>query len=158
MLEMLRDLLRHKGYANAALLKAIRQHSVAAQDEELRKLLHHILLANRFWFMRSIGRDLDLQKESQVPASLEPLAALYRETHDQEMEWISGLKEADLEQKLETRFIAGQTFSVAQGMMQVIMHSQGHRAQCLTRVRSLGGTPPATDFVLWLKDRPEPEW
>jgi uncharacterized damage-inducible protein DinB len=158
MLEMLRDLLRHKGYANAALLKAIRQHSVAVQDEELRKLLHHILLANRFWFMRSIGRDLDLQKESQVPASLEPLAALYRETHDQEMEWISGLKEADLEQKLETRFIAGQTFSVAQGMMQVIMHSQGHRAQCLTRVRSLGGTPPATDFVLWLKDRPEPEW
>jgi uncharacterized damage-inducible protein DinB len=158
MLEMLRDLLRHKGYANAALLKAIRQHSVAAQDEELRKLLHHILLANRFWFMRSIGRDLDLQKESQVPASLEPLAALYRETHDQEMEWISGLKEADLEQKLETRFIAGQTFSVAQGMMQVIMHSQGHRAQCLTRLRSLGGTPPATDFVLWLKDRPEPEW
>jgi uncharacterized damage-inducible protein DinB len=131
---------------------------VAAQDEELRKLLHHILLANRFWFMRSIGRDLDLQKESQVPASLEPLAALYRETHDQEMEWISGLKEADLEQKLETRFIAGQTFSVAQGMMQVIMHSQGHRAQCLTRLRSLGGTPPATDFVLWLKDRPEPEW
>jgi uncharacterized damage-inducible protein DinB len=158
MLEMLRDLLRHKGYANAALLKAIRQHSVAAQDEELRKLLHHILLANRFWFMRSIGRDLDLQKESQVPALLEPLAALYRETHDQEMEWISGLKEADLEQKLETRFIAGQTFSVAQGMMQVIMHSQGHRAQCLTRLRSLGGTPPATDFVLWLKDRPEPEW
>jgi uncharacterized damage-inducible protein DinB len=158
MLEMLRDLLRHKGYANAALLKAIRQHSVAAQDEELRKLLHHILLANRFWFMRSFGRDLDLQKESQVPASLEPLAALYRETHDQEMEWISGLKEADLEQKLETRFIAGQTFSVAQGMMQVIMHSQGHRAQCLTRLRSLGGTPPATDFVLWLKDRPEPEW
>jgi uncharacterized damage-inducible protein DinB len=158
MLEMLRDLLRHKGYANAALLKAIRQHSVAAQDEELRKLLHHILLANRFWFMRSIGRDLDLRKESQVPALLEPLAALYRETHDQEMEWISGLKEADLEQKLETRFIAGQTFSVAQGMMQVIMHSQGHRAQCLTRLRSLGGTPPATDFVLWLKDRPEPEW
>jgi uncharacterized damage-inducible protein DinB len=158
MLEMLRDLLRHKGYANAALLKAIRQHSVAAQDEELRKLLHHILLANRFWFMRSIGRDLDLQKESQVPALLEPLAALYRETHDQEMEWISGLKEADLEQKLETRFIAGQTFSLAQGMMQVIMHSQGHRAQCLTRLRSLGGTPPATDFVLWLKDRPEPEW
>jgi uncharacterized damage-inducible protein DinB len=158
MLEMLRDLLRHKGYANAALLKAIRQHSVAAQDEELRKLLHHILLANRFWFMRSISRDLDLQKESQVPALLEPLAALYRETHDQEMEWISGLKEADLEQKLETRFIAGRTFSLAQGMMQVIMHSQGHRAQCLTRLRSLGGTPPATDFVLWLKDRPEPEW
>lgn len=46
---MLRDLIHHKGYANASLLKAIRQHEPAAQDPELRKLLHHITLANRFW-------------------------------------------------------------------------------------------------------------
>jgi uncharacterized damage-inducible protein DinB len=43
-------------------------------------------------------------------------------------------------------------------MMQVVMHSQGHRSQCATRLRQLGGTPPAMDFVLWLKERPEPEW
>jgi len=33
MLTMLRDLIQHKGQANAALLKAIRQHDKAAQDE-----------------------------------------------------------------------------------------------------------------------------
>jgi uncharacterized damage-inducible protein DinB len=158
MLEMLRDLIRHKGHANAALLKAIRQHDAAARDEELRKLLHHVLLANRFWFMLSLGHELDLQKESRVPESLEPLTALYRETHEQEIEWLSGIQESDLAKKLETAFIPRRTFSIAEGMMQVVMHSQGHRSQCATRLRQLGGTPPAMDFVLWLKERPEPEW
>jgi hypothetical protein len=49
MLAMLQDLLRHKGHANACLLKAIRQHEPAAQDRQLRELLHHIIVANRFW-------------------------------------------------------------------------------------------------------------
>src|SRR5215469_5378791 len=107
MLTMLRDLIQHKVQANAALLKAIRQHDKAAQDEELRKLLHHILLANRFWFMLSLGRELDVKKESQVPESLEQIAARYRETHEEELTWIFQIHEADLARKLETPFIPG---------------------------------------------------
>ncbi len=42
MLEMLRDLVAHKGHANAALLTAIRQNPTAASDPELWELLHHI--------------------------------------------------------------------------------------------------------------------
>jgi uncharacterized damage-inducible protein DinB len=158
MLTMLRDLIAHKGHANAALLKAILQHEKAAHDDELRKLLHHILLANRFWFMLSTGRELALARESQVPESVEIIARLYRETHEQELEWISRIPESELERRLQTLFIPGSTFSVAEGMMQVCMHSHGHRAQCATRLRLLGGTPPATDFVLWLKERPTPDW
>ena len=155
---MLRDLIQHKWHANAALLEAIGQNEKAAHDEELRKLLHHILLANRFWLMLSLGRDFALEKESQVPDSLEVVAAQYRETHAQEAEWISRIQEADLARKLETKFIPGYSFSVAEGIMQICMHSHGHRAQCATRLRRLGGTPPATDFILWLKERPAPDW
>jgi hypothetical protein len=54
MLAMLQDLVQHKGYANAVLLKAVRQHEKATQDQELRELLHHIILANALrpkrWF------------------------------------------------------------------------------------------------------------
>jgi hypothetical protein len=46
MLEMLRDLIAHKGHANAALLTGIRQNPAAVSDSELWELLHHILLAN----------------------------------------------------------------------------------------------------------------
>jgi uncharacterized damage-inducible protein DinB len=158
MLAMLQDLVRHKGHANASLLQAIRRHETAEQDPELRRLLHHILLANRFWLSLSLGRPFALEQESQVPESLETIATEYQKTHAEELHWISQIAEADLVKELETPFIPGYSFSVAEGMMQVCMHSHGHRAQCAARLRLLGGTPPATDFIMWLKERPTPDW
>ena len=158
LLEMLRELVRHKGYANAAMLKAIRQHDIAAQDAELRRALHHILLANRFWLSLFLGIPFDLDAESKIPESLTELSGMYHETYRREVEWISRIGDADLERKVETTFMPGQQYSVAQGLMQVCMHTQGHRAQCASRLRLLGGTPPPLDFVMWLTDCPEPDW
>ena len=155
---MLQDLIHHKGHANAALLKAIRQHETAAQDPELRKLLHHIILANRFWLCLSLGLPFAVEAESQVPDSLEAIAVLYRETHAQEVEWIAQVQDAELARTLETPFIPGHSYTVAQALMQVCLHSHGHRAQCATRLRLLGGAPPSMDFILWLKERPAPDW
>jgi uncharacterized damage-inducible protein DinB len=45
---------------------------------------------------------------------------------------------------------------VAQAIVQVCMHSQGHRAQCAKMLRRLGGAPPMTDFILWLANRAAP--
>jgi uncharacterized damage-inducible protein DinB len=39
------------------------------------------------------------------------------------------------------------------------MHSHYHRGQNATRLRELGGTPPTTDYIVWLwKGRPQPAW
>jgi uncharacterized damage-inducible protein DinB len=158
MLTLLRDLVQHKWNANACLLKAIGQHQAAAEDEELRKLLHHVLIANRFWLALSMGSAFAMEKESTVPKSLEAVAAAYRETFTREWDWISNLQEPDLARRLETAYIPGASFSVAEAIMQVCMHSLGHRAQCATRLRVLGGTPPAMDFIVWLKERPATNW
>ena len=158
MIDLLRDLIRHKAYANAALLNAIQRHEPAAQDPELRDLLHHIILANRFWFSLILGRPFSRDEESRIPESLEAITTRYRETLGEELEWVSQLRESDLARMLETSSLPGQQYSIAQATMQVCMHSQGHRAQCATRLRLLGGTPPGMDFVLWLKDRPAPDW
>ena len=72
---MLLDLIQHKGYTDASLLRAIRQHDRAAQDYDLRRLLHHIILANRFWLMQNLGRPFVLDEESRLPESLEAVAA-----------------------------------------------------------------------------------
>jgi uncharacterized damage-inducible protein DinB len=32
------------------------------------------------------------------------------------------------------------------------MHSEHHRAQVATRLRALGGNPPMTDYILWVRD------
>jgi uncharacterized damage-inducible protein DinB len=158
VLALLQDLIRHKGHANASLLNAIRQHAEAAQDQELRKLLHHIILADRFWLHLSLGRPFAREEESRIPDSFEAIAARYQESYVLESEWISQTREPDLARTVETPFLLGRNFSIAQALMQVCMHSHGHRAQCATRLRLLGGTPPAMDFILWLKDRPVPDW
>ena len=64
MLQMLRDLVAHKGHANAALLNAIRQNAASASDPELWELLHHILLANRFWLNSVLGLPFVLGDDS----------------------------------------------------------------------------------------------
>jgi uncharacterized damage-inducible protein DinB len=158
VLPMLQDLVRHKWHANASLIAAIQQHRPAACDDQLRKLLHHILVANRFWLMLSLEKPFAIETEMRVPDAIEGVVSRYIETSSTELEWISRTSAADLERRLETPHIPGYTFSVAEGVMQICMHSHGHRAQCSTRLRALGGTPPNMDFVLWLKGRPAAQW
>src|ERR1700758_4714801 len=71
MLAMLRDLVQHKWHANASLLQAIGEHEEASQDLQLRELLHHILLANRFWLRLSRGVAYSFEGDAQVPASMD---------------------------------------------------------------------------------------
>jgi uncharacterized damage-inducible protein DinB len=158
MLALLQDLVRHKAFANASLLRAVRDHAGAAQDDELRKLLHHIVLANRFWLALILGLAFRHEEESRVPESFDAVADQYRETHALEWEWISSAQEPDLARMIETPFLPGGRFSVAEALTQVCLHSHGHRAQCSMRLRLLGGEPPATDFVLWLAERPTADW
>lgn len=158
MLAMLQDLVHHKNYANATLLDAIAKYEQASVDPELRHLLHHIILANRFWVALFLGRSFDINDESRVPESLQAVAKLYPETHEWEIPWISGLHDPDLNRVVVTPFIPDQSFSLAQAIMQVCLHSHGHRAQCAAKLRALGGNPPPTDFIVWLKDRPAPSW
>jgi len=155
---MLEDLIRHKGCIDASLLRAIRNNESAAQDGELRRLLHHVILANRFWLMQNLGRPFAIEEEARVPESLNAIAERYRVTYIDELEWIAGLTETDLERQLESPLIPGGRCSVAESVMQVCLHGHGHRSQCASRLRLLGGTPPALDFILWLENRPAPEW
>lgn len=155
---MLRDLVQHKAWASAALFAAIRRSGTASGDDALRALLHHIILANRFWLFSCLDRPFAVEEESRVPGSLRAVTDLFRETHDLEVEWMSGAGESDLARRLEGPLIPGGRCSVAQAYMQVCLHSQGHRSQCASRLRSLGGQPPVTDFIVWLADRPQAQW
>jgi uncharacterized damage-inducible protein DinB len=158
MLAVLRDLFCHQAFTDAALLTAIRRHELAARDHELRTLLHHILGAHRYWIHLSQGLPFVVEEETTVPDSLEPIVARYRATQAQERVWLDGLRESDLTRELETPFLPGRRIAIGDALMQVCMHSHGHRSQCATRLRALGGQPPILDFILWLKDRPVPVW
>lgn len=123
----LQDWVQHKWYANARLLAAIRQAPAAAQDKQVRELLHYILVANRFWLRLSQGAEFSIENESKVPESIDALIARYQETYAEESAWVEDLTETDLERQLQTPYVPGRTFSVEEGIMQI----------CLPRFRDL---------------------
>ena len=156
MLPMMRDLVAHKEYANTAMLQAILAHPAAARDQEILALLHHILVSNRFWTLTCLGLPFDRAKETVVPATLEELIASYDATQREEHAWMADATESDLARMIDSPLIPGARCTVAQAVMQVCMHSQGHRSQCAKMLRRLGGTPPMTDFILWLASHGSP--
>ena len=158
MRQTLGDLVAHKGFADAALLTAIEQHAAAAADPELRELLHHALLANRFWLLTILGQPFVIETESKPAASLADLRLRYRATHAQESEWLAQATDADFERTLESASIPGGRCTVAQALLQVCLHSHGHRAQCAKLLRRNGCVPPRMDFILWLTDRASADW
>jgi uncharacterized damage-inducible protein DinB len=154
MRSMIEELMRHKWWANTALLHAIEQYPPAADDEELRRMLNHILFSNRFWLLTILGQPFDRESEMQLPANLVLIIARFKETERLESEWLAHASESDLDRMLETcSSRLGINVSVRHAILQICMHTQGHRPQCATRLRVLGGIPPGTDYVLWIKER-----
>jgi uncharacterized damage-inducible protein DinB len=158
MLEMLRDLVSHNGWANAEMLGAIRQNDGAVADTELAGLLHHILIANRFWLLSVLEVPFAFEEESRPSDSFDLLVQRYAMTHHEQSAWLAAANESDLARVLESALIPGGRCSVAQAFLQVCLHSHGHRAQCAKLLRRHGGAPPVTDFILWLAGRPSAEW
>jgi uncharacterized damage-inducible protein DinB len=158
MLGMIRDLFAHQAYADASMLNAIARHEPAAGDPQLRTLLHHILVSHRFWIHLCQGLAFSVEEESVVPDTLGPILARYRETHDLDHDWLARIDESDLSRSLESSYVPARRVAVSEALAQVCLHTQGHRAQCATRLRQLGGEPPPVDFIAWIADRPLPPW
>ena len=153
MRDLLRDLVAHKGHANRTMLEAIGNHEVARQDPEILALAHHILVANRFWYLMWVGEPFVAERELQPPESFDTLMRGYATLQALEESWIGTLSEADVTRVIDTPHIPGGRCSVAEGLMQVCLHSHGHRAQIAKMFRALGGSPPMTDFILWVAQR-----
>jgi uncharacterized damage-inducible protein DinB len=158
MLALLRDLVSHKGHANASVLSVVRRSLDAASDRDILALLHHILIANRFWICAVRRVTFVPDDEVGTLQSCDALLEAYRRTQEEESAWLAAATDADCAAALEHPFIPGGRCSVAQAFMQVCMHSHGHRAQLAKLLRRHDVVPPETDFILWLTTRAEPEW
>jgi hypothetical protein len=105
VLEMLRDLVAHKVYANAALLTAIRAEPdgcIRSRDEGPAP---HILLANRFWLLTVLGLPFVHQDEARPSSSFDALIDRYGRTHAQETTWLETATEGDMKRSLEDALI-----------------------------------------------------
>ena len=158
MLALLRELVTHKGHANASLLSVVQQNEVAASDQDIIDLLQHILVANRFWISAVRRVPFEPDPGGVARRASDSLVQAYRTTQREEAAWLNAATEADCAAMLHHPLIPGGQCSVSQAFLQVCMHSHGPRAQIATRLRRHGVEPPQTDFILWLTTQPEPAW
>ena len=157
MLTLLQSLFSHQSWADAALLSAVQSHPESLQDEWLLKTLHHIVMVQRLFLSRFVDRPFEAAKESQPSQNFDQLVHLFLATHEEELAFVHAVSEVELGRRFELSFLKTQP-TVAEGLTQVVMHSQNHRGQCLSRLRENGAKPPTLDYILWAKDRPEPSW
>jgi uncharacterized damage-inducible protein DinB len=154
MIELIQSLFRHQAWADAAILKAVAAHEGAFADDELRKWLNHILLVQRFFLSLFQQRPFDREGEGQIPSAMDETERRFAEAHADGTAYAARLDEAELARTIEFPVPAWKHFhpSVRDALMQVLMHSEHHRAQIAMRLRALGGTPPLTDYIAWVRD------
>jgi uncharacterized damage-inducible protein DinB len=152
-----RDVFAHQAWADASLLTAVQAHVPSQEDEWLQSTLHHIVSVQRYFLSRFLDREFDRETERRPPGSFGDLVRLFRATHEEELALVGRLSEADLERRFELPFLRTE-FTMADGLTQVVMHSQNHRGQCLRYLRKHGAEPPTLDYILWARDRAAPAW
>ncbi len=153
MIEMIRSLFEHQQWADTKLLSAVSAHEPAASDSQMRWTLHHITGVQRVFLSIVHGREVDAAAMQQVPETVGEIEELFRATHREWKEFVDGLTVDGLGRRVALPRFGDFPLNVEQVLLQVVMHSQNHRGQCLTRLRELGAKPPTLDFILWVKER-----
>lgn len=151
MLEMIRSLVAHQEWADTELLEAVNRFDAARDDAQLRATLHHIAVVQRAFLSFFLERAFDVQGESAAAATYAGLTQLYEVTHREQREFLAHVPESGLNREVPLPWKEGFNPSLAEAWMQVVMHSQNHRGQCLTGLRELGAKPPTLDYIFWLK-------
>lgn len=141
MVDLFRKLLEHQEWADRRLAEAVEDCPDAAADAEIAGVLAHINMVQRFFLCTLEGRKF-------VEADAEPREVI----HAALRHYAERLTEGELARHVAPPFFHGATFSVADLLTQMTLHSQNHRGQGLMLLRKKGGHAPVLDYIIWRKD------
>ena len=132
------------------------------QDEAIRNRLHHLhSVQSAFcWAVKAGGSQFERTTLADFasPASLKAYA---QRASTELTALIETMTDDQLTQAVHIPWFKDPpgTFTRADALTQAVMHSHWHRGQNATRLRELGGVPPTTDFIVWIKKgRPPAQW
>jgi len=161
MLSFLDELFAHQEWADAEHWHAFESHPAALADKAIRERLVHIHLVQHafFWIVGPRTTQFAVKKIEDFPATAD-LKSYAREGLDQLNGLLKNSDPSRLEEMIEVPwFRPPARITIRQALTQAAMHSHYHRGQNATRLRELGGTPPSTDYIIWLqKGQPPAQW
>ena len=155
------ELYAHQEWADAEHWRAFEAHPPVLADKAIRERLHHIhLVQHGFLWVTSPQRpEFAFNKLEDFP-SMSDLKKYAREGLGRLNELVKSLDPARADEIIEIPwFRPPAKISIRHAFTQAAMHSHYHRGQNATRLRELGGTPPTTDFIVWLREgKPAALW
>lgn len=165
-LSALRELIHHMQWADALVWSSVLSSPEAASDLALRgKLFHTHMVQRAFLYVWRAGT---LGPPPSEPPDLLMTLESARDYYSDLTPFLDALGEDELERPVALPW-AGRfaqrlgrepaTPSLAETLLQVVMHSTYHRGQVNARLREVGVEPPLTDYIAWVWfGRPEPRW
>jgi uncharacterized damage-inducible protein DinB len=157
----LEELFAHQEWADAQHWRAFEAHPPALEDKAIRERLVHIHLVQHgfLWITGPRTTHFEIKKPEDFSSSAE-LKKYARQGLADLDSFLKAAPDEHLEKIIEIAwFQPPLKISRRHALTQAAMHSHYHRGQNATRLRELGGTPPMTDFIVWLKDRrPSAKW
>jgi uncharacterized damage-inducible protein DinB len=157
----LEELYAHQEWADAEHWRAFEACPAALADRAIRERLHHIhLVQSAFLWVVGPRTSQFVITKAEDYANPSDLKAFARKYHPEMAAMLGAIDEARLAETIEVPwFQPPLKISVRHALTQAAMHSHYHRGQNATRLRELGGVPPGTDFIEWLRQcQPAARW
>jgi uncharacterized damage-inducible protein DinB len=159
MLAFLRDLLGHAEWANAVFFHAWGK-SPARDHEEMRRRVDHIIVVQQGFLLILRGEALGAPPDGP-PSSFDDLKKRAESCHAALRDFAATLTEEALSRTVRIAWFPDPpcVITAAEVLVQVAMHTQHHRGQCMTRLKDFGGEPKNVDWIIWLwKQKPQGRW
>ena len=159
MLNLSRELMDHAEWANAVFFHAW-EKSPARDHEEMRRRVGHIV-GVQHGFLCVLKDEAPGSPPSGPPPTFDELKDRARRVHAGLRDFAAGLDADGLARTVRIPWFPDPpcVVTVAEAMVQVAMHTQHHRGQCMTRLKDLGGEPKDVDWIIWLwKQKPRGRW
>src|SRR6185312_7821751 len=149
MLSFLRDLLAHAEWANAVFFHAWGK-SPARDNEEMRRRLDHLIGVQQ-GFLSTLRGEPPGGPPSGPPSSFDDLKKWAPVCHAGLRDFVANLEDPGLARTVRIVWFPDPPciITVAEALVQVAMHSQHHRGQCMTRLKDFGGEPKDVDWIIW---------
>jgi uncharacterized damage-inducible protein DinB len=155
------ELYAHQEWADAEHWRAFEAHPPALADKAIRERLLHIhLVQHGFLWVTSPQRPEFAFKKLEDFPDIADLKKYAQQGLAEMKERVKSTDQGRLEEMIEVPwFNPALKISVRHALTQAAMHSHYHRGQNATRLRELGGVPPMTDFIVWLREcQPAARW
>ena len=159
MLGFLRELMDYAEWANAVFFHAW-DKSPCRDHEEMRRRVGHIIGVQQGFLAILRGED-PARPPTGPPDSFETLKERAKVSHAGLRDLAASLDSEAMSQQVRIPWFPDPpcVITVAEALVQVGMHTQHHRGQCMTRLKDLGGEPKNVDWIIWLwKEKPGPRW